>query len=460
MKREYSTKFEPPKKIAKEKKLSNGIQKFLEEKKLEDERKAREARIKLAEKVARRSGKEQRKIDKSLKVIKSSKKFYSGDAALDENTAITLQSALEQPDEDDYGYTSTTSDIMHKKLMEKYHTMPEEKKFSSGLGSHKAMSKEEMQRTKDRVKSSFNTLEDANKQVPQQRSTQSKHKHDIRDIRNGAGSSSSALSGVSLDKRVVNKPRPKLKAAPIVDFQQLLKLAEQKQHEDITIEMPVKKEPERLLTLKEKRELEELEAARRAKMKLKLNAIPRIGASSKSDKNNNESPSKVLPANGNASSKTSISRQAPEKFKKPVQPTISKAGSSQSKLRDALQKPSSSTSNSKATPPSKISQTSAKSKEVFHKSNPTSTKGQASPYGSGKPSSSSEPVRSRDFPPKDLLRTREFPPKDLIRSRQLQSKEPSRPFPPKDLKVSKQQKESRKRKLTIVCLLDLTLLHS
>lgn len=427
--------------------MSNGIQKFLEEKKLEDERKAREARIKLAEKVARRSGKEQRKIDKSLKVIKSSKKFYSGDAALDENTALTLQS--EQPDEDDYGYTSTTSDIMHKKLMEKYHTLPEEKKFSSGLGSHKAMTKEEMQRTKDRVKNSFNTIED-NKQVPQQRSTQSKHKHD-RDIRNGAGSSSSALPGPSLDKKVVNKPRPKLKAAPIVDFQQLLKLAEQKQHEDITIEMPVKKEPERLLTLKEKRELEEAEAARRAKMKLKQNAIPRMGAASKNDKNNNESSSKALPANGNAPSKTSISRQAPEKFKKPLQPTTSRAGTSQSKLRDALQKPSSSTSNSKAAPPSKISQTSAKSKEVFPKNNASSTKVQSStsPYGGSKPSSSSEAVRSRDFPPKDLLRTREFPPKDLVRSRPLQSKGPSRPFPPKDLKVSKQQKESRKRKFRV-----------
>lgn len=425
--------------------MSNGIQKFLEEKKLEDERKARETRIKLAEKVARRSGKEQRKIDKSLKVIKSSKKFHSGDAALDENT---LQS--EQPDEDDYGYTSATSDIMHKKLMEKYHTLPEEKKFSSGLGSHKAMTKEEMQRTKERVKNSFNTIEDVNKQVSQQRSTQSKHKHD-RDIRNGAGSSSSALPGPSLDKKVVNKPRPKLKAAPIVDFQQLLKLAEQKQHEDITIEMPVKKEPERLLTLKEKRELEEVEAARRAKMKLKLNAIPRLGAASKNDKNNNESSSKAPPANGNAPSKTSISRQAPEKFKKPLQPTTSRAGTSQSKLRDALQKPSSSTSSSKAAPPSKISQTSAKSKEVFPKNNDSSTKGQSSTsqYGGSKPSSSSEAVRSRDFPPKDLLRTREFPPKDLIKSRPLPSKGPSRPFPPKDLKVSKQQKESRKRKLRI-----------
>lgn len=42
----YSTSFAPPKKTPKEKKLSAGIQKFLEEKKREDEAKAEEARRK------------------------------------------------------------------------------------------------------------------------------------------------------------------------------------------------------------------------------------------------------------------------------------------------------------------------------------------------------------------------------------------------------------------------------
>jgi hypothetical protein len=52
--------------------------------------------------LAKRDPKIQRKIDKTLKVLKSSKKFYTGDKTLDENTAITLQN--DQPDEDDYGY--------------------------------------------------------------------------------------------------------------------------------------------------------------------------------------------------------------------------------------------------------------------------------------------------------------------------------------------------------------------
>lgn len=422
--------------MTKEKKLSAGIQKFLEQQKREEEEKAAKARQKKLELVARRDPKEQRKIDKSLKVIKSSKKFFSGDSALDENTAVTLEN--EQPDEDDYGYTSTVSDQFHKKLMEKYQSMPEEKKFSSS-GKHKAMSKDEIQRTKDRVKNAFASKEEDPhfKQGVQQRSSKVKS-----DIRNGAGPSTKSIH--PLDKRNGDKPKPKLKPAPIVDFQELLKLAAQKQHEEITIEVPTKKEPERLLTSKEKRELEEIEAARRAKQKPnripKLGAITKAGDNTKQDKNNNSSESTIKkPATSLSKPQQRPQTSAADNQRKPHS---SIASNPSSKLRDALQKSNVSSprpSSSKMPPPSQklpiksVPPTKLKGATNVSINKPSSSNGVA--RDKARPATSAKPP-VRDFPPKDLLRGREFPPKDLMRSRE---------FPPRDMRLNQQQ-ISRKRK--------------
>lgn len=415
--------------------MSAGIQKFLDQQKREEEEKAAKARQKKLELIARRDPKEQRKIDKSLKVIKSSKKFFSIDSALDENTAVTLEN--EQPDEDDYGYTSTVSDQFHKKLMEKYLKMPEEKKFSSS-GKHKAMSKDEIQRTKDRVKNAFASKDEDqhSRQGAQQKSSKVRS-----DIRSGAGPSAKLI--LPLDKRNGDKPKPKLKPAPIVDFQELLKIAAQKQHEEIIIEVPTKKEPERLLTSKEKRELEEIEAARRAKQKPnripKLGSIPRVGETSKQDKNNNSSDSIMKkPATSIYKPQQRPQPSAADNQRKPH----SSIPNPSSKLRDALQKSNGSSprpSSSKMPPPSQ---------KLPVKSVPHTKLKQATNSSSHKPSSSNEVARNdkdrpatsakapvRDFPPKDLLRSREFPPKDLIRSRE---------FPPRDKRPSQQQ-ISRKR---------------
>ena len=424
--------------MAKEKKLSAGIQKFLEDQKREEEEKAKRDRQKKMELVARRDPKEQRKIDKTLKVIKSSRKYYSGDSTLDENTAVTLEN--EQPDEDDYGYTSTVSDQFHKKLMEKYQSLPVEKKFSSGSGKNKAMSKAEIQSTKDRVKNCFTSKDEEQhnfKQGQQKRTSKV-------NFNKGSGSLITTT-----DKKNGIKPKPKLKPAPIVDFQQLLKLAEQKQHEDITIEVPTKKEPERLLTMKEKRELEEMEAAKRAKVK--PNRIPKLGTkvgdAAKHDNNNNEnSARKLIAPSGNMQSKqnASINRTSQnnsEKMKRPAPVTQS----SSSKLRDALQKSNgaptkSLPSNHKVPSSSKVgtSTSSIKSRDVPTKSNsnpgqrPSAVNAKVEKY---RPSTSTkEPLKTREFPPKDL-KTREFPPKDVVRSREFPPKDVirSREFPPKGL---------------------------
>lgn len=458
--------------MTKEKRLSAGIQKFLEDKKREDEEKAEQARLKKQDLVSRRDPKVQRKIDKTLKVIKSSKKYYTGDSTLDENTAYTL--ANEQPDEDDYGYTSQVSDQFHKKLMEKYQKLPEDKKFSSGSGRHKAMSKDEIQSTKDRVKNALASKDEEPrfKQGAQHRTSKIKSE---KEPKIGAGSTST--SSVPPEKKNFIKPKPKLKAAPIVDFQQLLKLAEQKQHEEIVIEVPIKKEPERLLTSKEKRELEEIEAARRAKMKTtrisKLGAIPKAGESSaKQDRNNNEGTARKLQPSSAKSNPLPYKpeQRIPEKPKKPM-PSGSSSPSS-SKLRDALQKqngnsskPSSSSSNFKVpttskavyipTPKSKLP---VKNTENDYKPSSSSSSSVNKNIEKYRPSTSSkEPEKSRDFPPKDLLRSREFPPKDLMRSREFPPKDliRSREFPPRDMKRTNPQQMSRKREFYKTMVLNL-----
>lgn len=386
------------------------------------------ARRKKQELVSRRDPKVQRKIEKSLKTFKSSTKFHSGEAEMEEKPAD------EQPDEDDYGYTSNVSDQFHKKLMEKYQKLPDDKKFSSGTGRHKAMSKEEIQSTKERMKSALAMKDDEHHFRQPQQPRKSKQKSE----RDGVKMS---LPSVPAEKKNFQKPKPKLKAAPIVDFQQLLKLAEQKQHEEIVIEVPTKKEPERLLTMKEKKELEEVEAARRARLKPRIAAIPKLADPSKNDRNNNEGAAKRPPApNGRPAARPEPSTQQriPEKLKKPS-PAGAKPSPGGSKLRDALQK---------------LNGTSAKPSTSTNHKVPTTIKPTIRPAtvpakslsNGPKPSPPASrnvekirPSTSREFPPKDLLRSREFPPKDLMKSRE---------FPPRDLKrtkLSQQQQMSRKR---------------
>ncbi|XP_070502558.1 LOW QUALITY PROTEIN: protein SPT2 homolog [Chironomus tepperi] len=471
----YKTKFDAPKKTTKEKKLSSGIRKFLEKQKIEEEEKIREAREKKLELMARRDPKEQRKIEKTLKVIKSSKKFYTGDKELDENTEITLEKSI--GDDDDYGFENKSSEAIYLKLMEQYKKMPTEDKFEKFMNPKKS-------------KSNANNQVANNQEEGDEYHIKTGHRQRVSKIK-GEGSSqlsaskksafappaqsssttptkssSSSKSKVKYEKYEspksappADKSKPKLRAAPIVDFNQLLKLAEQKQHEDIIIDMPTKKEPERLLTMKEKRELEELEAARKGKLKgngamnkiPKLGAIPRLNDPSKQDRNNNsdKTPQK-LPSNDKRLEK-SDSKVPVSKSSKPISSKSSASPpSSGSKLRDALIKKDERSSNSspissKVQQKQQVPQSSSKpqvngsgmkQKGIMPSSSkmpPPMPKSGSSSTMNGKVDKSRLPHRrnhkSRDFPPKDLMRSREFPPRDLMRTRE---------FPPKDVRRFKE----------------------
>lgn len=192
--------------------------------------------------LARRDPKVQRKVDKTLKVLKSSKKFYTGDRELDENTELTLNNSFSLPDEDDYGFESKTSEALHLRLMEKYRKMPEENKFSSGNNNTK--SKPSTKSSNDNGDSHFHNGQRQRVSKIKSEITSSKPSKSKASIGAATSSkstkqhhSSSSSSLLSSSKFVENKviekpkPKPKLKAAPIVNFEELLKLAEKKQHE-------------------------------------------------------------------------------------------------------------------------------------------------------------------------------------------------------------------------------------
>lgn len=385
--------------------------------------------------MARRDPKIQKKVEKSLKVFKSSKKFYTGDKTLDENTALTLQN--EQPDEDDYGFASSTSDIFHQKLMEKYQKLPTESKFAKSLNQKKGKANAQDDSEDHHFKNGH-------------RDRVSKLKGETSSKSNGSSSKSSQSSHVD-KKAPEEKPKPKLKAAPIVDFHELLKLAEKKQHEEIMIDVPTKKEPERLMTSKEKKEQEELEAWRKSKLKpqssaipkiAKLGAIPKVGESIKHDKNNNNSKGEeVRRTNGLDKKVTSIKPTSSSSTvdRQKLKPTSNSPQSNSSKLRDAL---TNSEKSSKVPSTSKASSSSLKSRDPPPK---PGTSRPSQPLKSDRPSTSKEVSKTREFPPKDLQKTREFPPRDLQKTRDFPPRDlqRSREFPPRDLKRPMYDKKPR-----------------
>ncbi|CAO1396213.1 unnamed protein product [Diamesa tonsa] len=437
----YSTKFEAPKRETKEKKLSANIQKFLAQKAKEDEDKERLRNKEARDRLSKRDNKEKNKINKMLKTTKSAMKFQTGEGESGNNP--------EQPDEDDYGFVSHESENLYKKLMDKYQKIPEEKKFvSGGCSKHRVVSKEEMQSTKDRVKQAL--TRDKEDEANPQRQRQSRVKSDNNDVRERIKD----LAHVGIERKERDKPRPKVivKQAPIVDFQALLKLAEQKQHEPIKMEIQSKKkDPERLMTSKEKREQEELDAFMKAKEARAKGRIPKLNSAiprlndSKQDRNNNDGSSKQVPrANG------------ADKFRKPLNSSdklVKPSTSTSSKLQSALQKPQSSVRpsqsaqkailghNNKSQPTSsKTVANNSKSKDV------PSRNTIAQRPGAGTSAKDMKNIRAREFPPRDVQKTREFPPRDVQRTREFPPRDVqrTREFPPRDHRRP-QQMQGRKR---------------
>lgn len=201
--------------------------------------------------LAMRDEKSKNKIRKMLKVTKSANKSVLDDAVDNENTAVTLQGP-NQPDEDDYGYVSQEAAAFYQKYMDKVKALPEEDKFVRS----KSTSKSDLSGTKDRVKEAIRK-EQEEKNNPHRTKSKS-----------SLSSSSSLSSKKDLYEPEIEqvkeekKPaaQPKRPPPPPLDFKELLRLAEKKQYEPLEIEVPIEKEPERLLTKKQKRELEERKA--------------------------------------------------------------------------------------------------------------------------------------------------------------------------------------------------------
>ncbi|XP_059609470.1 protein SPT2 homolog [Phlebotomus argentipes] len=376
----YSTKFAPPKKEARDKKLSANIQKFLQKKEEEDRAKEREKVRKRDELLAMRDTKSKNKISKMLKVIKSANKAVIADAVDNDNTAVTLQGP-DQPDEDDYGYVSAEASAFYSKMMEKYKSQPEEDKFSS---------------VRRRV-----TATEV-KKVPR----------DVRDVPQTVHKRSDMPPPAApKDASKEEKGKTKLKKPPPpVDFHSLLKIAEKKQFEPIEIVQEVKKkEPERPMTQKEKQEHEErlaiLEAKKRrlleAKTKGKMVKSPVASTSKATPPSISKKPDLTRDTREAKDSKSTAEKRIEKPIKKEVK-VIKKP------LKPAEPQ------KSREFPPKDVQ----KPREVPPK----------------------DVQKPREIPPKDVQKTREFPPRDVPRARPKPRLEPRRP-PPKRPRIEDDDSE-------------------
>lgn len=256
----YKARFDPPKKESKPRdKLSANIQKFLAKKEEEERQKKLDAIKKRDELLAMRDPKAMRKIQKSLKVFRSANKSVLEDAVDHEHTAVTREGPS-QPDQDDYGYESQEAAAIYAKMMEKYSKIPDEPKFPTTSSK----SKKDLDGTRERVKQALQHEDDP---VPHKRRR-----------RNDKGElvEEKDPSPPPQEKKKDEKPKIRRPAPPPMDFNQLLKLAEQKKAEPVLGVAPIPKkstepEPERLMTKKQKREYEE-EMARRMRRQERLDA--------------------------------------------------------------------------------------------------------------------------------------------------------------------------------------------
>lgn len=197
-----------------------------------------------------------------LKRTKSANQSVIQDAVDSNNTSVTLAGPI-QPDEDDYGYVSQEAAAYYNKMMEKYSKMPDEPKFNTA----KKKVSNNLTSTKDRVRAALEKeKEEANMPHKRKRKVKENESDDF----------------INDEEEMIKKPatKPKYKAPPPLNFNELLKLAEKKQFEPIVIETKPKEE-ERLLTKKQKKELEiERESKKRREQRNRddaLNKIPRLG---------------------------------------------------------------------------------------------------------------------------------------------------------------------------------------
>uniref|UniRef100_A0A182MDR1 Protein SPT2 homolog n=1 Tax=Anopheles culicifacies TaxID=139723 RepID=A0A182MDR1_9DIPT len=257
----------PPTKVAPEKKvLSENIKKFLAKKEEEERQAAAEKHLKAQELMAKRGGKGKKKIEKMLKVIKSANKSVLDDANDAQESALGTESL-----EDDYGYTSAVASQYYEKMMDKYKNTPTESMFTEA--KKRCMSSEELARAKARVKNAI-VKEQEEQHGPRSRKSRTSKADGSDERYTSSPAVSTALETKPPPKREdpkqakssVNEERKPVVRKPNVppppNFSTLLKIAETKQFEPIKLEVSAakKREEDRPLTSKEKKEYEERKA--------------------------------------------------------------------------------------------------------------------------------------------------------------------------------------------------------
>lgn len=376
----YSTKFEPPKKEQRSKTLSVNIQKFLARKEQEEKQKTNDANKRRDQLLELRSKdkKATRRVNVMLKRTKSANQSVIQDAVDSDNTAITLAGAC-QPDEDDYGYVSQSASEFYNKMMEKYSKMPDEPKFS--LGKKKVSTN--LSSTKDRVRAALEKeKEEANQ--PHRR----KRKRENSDVYEN-----DKVEEKREEKKEVKKPH--LKAAPVINFSDLLKLAEKKQFEPIVVEQKKDKDEERLLTKKQKREAEREKEIREAKEKREQARLQGVSA-----------PSKRIPKLGEEN-KSKTNGEKPPQNQKPED---------RSKLRQQLTKPTEERNGKKPDP-----------KKIPSVGRDAERRDSSSAVAKVRPEHQSKP---KEFPPRDLKKSSD----SINRTKQVVNGQKPKQFPPSDLK--------------------------
>lgn len=240
----------PPKKEPKDKKLSENIKRFLQKREEEEREKQRKKDEERKALMAKRDTKAKNKINKMLKVIKSANKSVLDDASNQTDTAVTLQGP-EQPDEDDYGYVSQEANALYSKIMQKYVSSDSTSTSSStskgGKKSRPADAKS-IQDTLNRVKHNIN---DEKEQQGQHRSRAPRTSHQSSNDKTFIEPEPPSNNTL---KPIKKTPKP---APPALSFNDILKLAEKKQHEDVVVPVKSKEDTARPMTAKQKQEEEE-----------------------------------------------------------------------------------------------------------------------------------------------------------------------------------------------------------
>ncbi|XP_014256406.1 protein SPT2 homolog [Cimex lectularius] len=315
----YKTSFSPPKKLGRPTVLSENIKKFLAKKEEEEKKKNLEARKKKAELLALRSQdkKAQKRVQVMLKRTKSANKSVMEDAIDNVNTRDTLDGPM-QCDEDDYGYVSQEASAFYAKMMNKYENMPAE----PSIFSKSKREVKDLAAAKDRVKAALRKEEEES-ELPHKRkrkkgeesgegdkkspNDKEKNENSYDKHRDDKYKENDKRKDSDSDKNKEEKKKPKKSAPPTINFDELLKLAEVKQHQPIIIETPsAPKEPERLMTQKEKEEFLKEEERKRNRNRRPLN----------SDVSSKDSPQTQKHSKSSIES-SSISKK-PEMSKKPI----------------------------------------------------------------------------------------------------------------------------------------------